>query len=140
MINRKNPNSEKIFKASGYLGRINILCSQYILEPYEKRITTFTKMKSECKELNNFSKLHFEESKQTIYYLTNQIIEEIEKLEYVNNQVDKGNCKVCNTKLTTFDTLISDEELKYKTICENCPTNIYNLLNKLEWANFSIFI
>jgi hypothetical protein len=140
MINRNSPNAKKIFKAGGYTDRIKNFCRNYILESYEERKITFQKMKSECQNFNDFAQIQFEKNKEAISILIVKIVTEIENLESINNSTEEGNCTVCNTKLKTYDTLISDEQFKYITVCENCPTTIYNLLNQLDWVTGAVFI
>lgn len=140
MIRLNSPNAKKIFRAAGYTDRLKGFCKKYILESYSVRKDTFQKMKSECLAFSEFSKIQFEERKDAIQILINELIIEIENLEAMNEITQEGHCKVCNTSLKTYDTLVSDKILRFITVCPNCPEKIYHLLNKLDWATGAVFI
>jgi hypothetical protein len=132
MLDLNHPDTQNIFTASGYLTRINLSCRKYIKENYEERQLTFLEMKSECDALNDFSAIHFAGTKTVIVELTEKIKGEIDQLEKINLTTDEGCCSVCNTPLNTIDTFIKDKQLRYMTICQECPIAIYGLLNELE--------
>ena len=131
MINIDNPKSEFIFKAGAYSGRIKNFCRLFIIQGFSERKETFKKMRQECINLRAFSEKHFKENLNEINQISDELISEIKKLEKVNELTQKGNCSVCGSKLKTFDSLI--KEVGELTICENCPSNIYDLTNKLDW-------
>ncbi|KAA0127612.1 hypothetical protein FY557_12045 [Chryseobacterium sp. SN22] len=97
-------------------------------------------MKSECLALNEFLQIHFEERKEAIQILMNELIIEIENLEVKNEITQEGHCNVCNSPLKTYDTLGSDKTPRSITVCPNCPEKINHLLNKLDWATSTVFI
>ncbi|GAB3721612.1 hypothetical protein [Flavobacterium koreense] len=130
MIDINHPNSQFIFEASGYTDRIKNYCRIYINESFEQRIITFEKMKQECLNLKTFSEEHFKDRTKDIYDVTQKLISEIDSLQKINNETTIGNCKVCDNKLKTFDSRV--KEVGFITICNNCPTIIYELTNNLE--------
>jgi isoleucyl-tRNA synthetase len=132
MLDLNHPATQYIMEASGFLTRINLSCRKYILENFEERQVTFLAMKTECDLLNDYSAIHFSEIKEVIAKLVEKTKSEIEKLEKINQITEEGCCTVCNSKLKTIDTLVKDKELRYMTICLECPTPIYRLLNELE--------
>lgn len=132
MLNINNPESKLILNAAVYIDAIKSLCTKFIVEDFEDRKATFLEMKLQCVELNKFSKVNFVRNPERISKLIDRIIYEIEKLEGVNILTQPGNCKVCNNKLNTFDTLLKEKQHRYKTICEKCPNEIIYLLCDLE--------
>ena len=130
MIDINHPNAQFIFEAAGYTGRLKNYCRVYINESFEQRQLTFEKMKQECIHLKTFSEIHFKESIDDINNTIQKLISEIDLLEKINIETTTGNCKVCDTKLNTFDSLVKD--VGFLTICENCPTKIYELTNRME--------
>lgn len=140
MIDINHPQSELIFKASKFTNQLKEYCRKYILETFEERKITFQDMKIEALLLEEFSEAHFKESLHTISSLINNLNIEIDKLESINMISKDGNCTVCNTKLTTFDTLIKEKKFRFITICEKCPNEIYNIINEIDWATGVAFI
>lgn len=140
MIDINHPESEFIFQAGAFTDRIRNYCRKYILETFEERKITFQDMKIEGLILQEFSEIHFKENFISISLLINDLNTEIEKLESINIISEDGNCTVCNTKLTTFDTLIKEKDFRFITICKKCPSEIYNILNKLDWLTGAAFI
>ena len=138
MIDINDPKSEYIFKAARYTDQIKDFCRIYILQNYNDRKETFQKMKQECESLKVFSKKHFSENGADIFKVSDELISEIERLETINNTTEQGNCNVCNTKLKTFDSLI--KEVGMITICEKCPSTIYDCIYKLDCLTGASFI
>ena len=138
MIHINNPNSEFIFKASGYTNRIKGLCQIYITQDFENRKNTFEKMELECVNLKIFSEKHFNDNILYINEIADEIITEIRMLGRINDLTEDGNCTVCNSKLNTFNSLV--KEVGMITICEKCPSKIIDYTNKLEWLTGAAFI
>ncbi|GEN74782.1 Spc97/Spc98 family protein [Chryseobacterium hagamense] len=140
MIRLNSPDAEKIFRAGGYTDRIKSFCRKYILESYNERKDIFQKMKSECSAFSEFSKSQFKERNEAIQLSINEVINEIKKLEAMNEITQEGHCNVCNAPLKTHDTLVSDKILRFITVCPNCPEKIHKLLDTLDWATGAVFI
>lgn len=140
MIDINHPNSEFIFQAGAFTDRIKRYCQKYILETFEQRKITFQDMKIEALLLLEFSEIHFKENLSSISELVDDLNKEIDKLEVINVVSEEGNCTACNTKLKTFDTLIKEKDLRFMTVCEKCPNEIYNIINQLDWATEAAFI
>lgn len=140
MIDINHPDSEFIFEASVFTDRIRNYCRKYILETFDDRKLTFQEMELEGLLLIEFSEVHFKENFTIITELVNDLINEIHKLKAININYESGNCAVCNTKLRTFDTLIKEEDLRFMTMCEKCPDEIYKIINMTDWATGAAFI
>ncbi|WP_404985668.1 hypothetical protein ACI513_00350 [Chryseobacterium sp. M5] len=140
MIDINHPDSEFIFQAGAFTDRIKNYCRKYILETFDNRKIIFEEMEFEGLLLVEFSALHFKENLNIIEDLVNDLNKEIKNLKTINTNSEHGNCTVCNTKLKTFDTLIKERDFRFITVCEKCPNEIYNILNKIDWATGAAFI
>ncbi|MCP4053690.1 MAG: hypothetical protein GY739_11595 [Mesoflavibacter sp.] len=138
MIDINDPKSEFVFGAGAYTDRIKDFCRLYIVQDFVERNETFEKMKKECLNLKKFSEKHFEENINDINQISDKLISEIIKLEKINELTKEGNCKVCDSKLKTFDSLV--KEVGMLTVCEKCPSKIYDYTNKLDWLTGAAFI
>lgn len=132
MIDINHPDSQFIFQAAIFTDNIRTYCRKYILETFDKRQITFQDIQIEGLLLHEFSELHFKKNLNDISELINDLNAEIEKLKAIDIQCEAGNCTVCNTRLKFFESLTRDEGIQYFT-CENCPCEIYRILNQLDW-------
>ena len=140
MIDINHPDSEFIFQAGAFTDRIKNYCRKYILETFDNRKIIFEEMEFEGLLLVEFSASHFKENLNIIVDLVNELNKEIKNLKAININSEHGNCTVCNTKLKTFDTLIKEKDFRFITVCEKCPNEIYNILNKIDWETGAAFI
>lgn len=140
MIDINNPDSEFIFQAGAFTDRIKNYCRKYILETFDNRKIIFEEMEFEGLLFVEFSALHFKENLNIIEDLVNDLNKEIKNLKTINTNSEHCNCTVCNTKLKTFDTLNKERDFRFITVCEKCPNEIYNILNKIDWATGAAFI
>lgn len=131
MLDLNDPNTENIFKASGYIDRIRTKTSEYIRQNYTERTETFLQMMIECEELKNLAKLVFPNAKKQIGIECDKIISEIERLMTYHKPFKKGCCTVCLNQIYSFNAGYKGaEEIYY---CKTCPEKINKSLNALGY-------
>ncbi|QES93614.1 hypothetical protein F0358_13235 [Empedobacter brevis] len=138
MLDLNHPQTNNIFKSSGYIDRIKFGCQTYINQTYEERQLTFDKMKIECDKMLTFSKNVFPKQFNDIENSLKKIEIEISNLRLINQESEPGKCKVCNGEIKSFKSYV--KEFPKITICQKCPKSIYNFLLELEGLTGAMWI
>jgi hypothetical protein len=130
MLNLDDPRSEIIFKASSYIDRIKMSCTKFPLQEFEERQLTFLNMEILCEEFIEFIKVNYPEKEDNIIKTITEVQSEVEKLSNINIETEPGNCKVCNGRISHYDSLVKEFGIIYN--CDTCSQNIYKFANDLE--------
>lgn len=139
MLDLDHPNTENIFKASGYIDRIKIGCQKFSLQNYSDRSETFLNMLLECVQFNMFAEKHFKHSIKQIIVCLGSIESEIERLAAIErDDIEEGNCNICSNKLSSLHLGINNAEMEFN--CDPCSKEIYKQLFDLEYLTGAIAI
>lgn len=131
MLDLDHPHTENIFKAAGFIGRVKMGCRKFSIQNFSDRNETFLNMLQECDELKLHVEKHFKHSLQEINEYLKCINLEIERLAAIDrHDIEKGNCNICNHKLSSFHPGIKEAKMVF--YCESCSKELYKLLYDLE--------
>ncbi|MCF2220664.1 hypothetical protein H9Q08_15360 [Chryseobacterium sp. PS-8] len=138
MLDLNHPRTRIIFKAAGYTDRLKNYCGKYTVESFNDRQETFIQMSIICDEFEQFYNLNFATIQRDVKEIIDTIKAEIDHLSKINDQTEPENCKVCNSKLFVYKSLIKEFGTFY--FCNKCSEIIVAKLNELESITGAVFI
>jgi hypothetical protein len=131
MLDFNNPQSENIFTASEYIGKLKSNCYEYVLMDFADRQQVFLEMISTSEELSEFSETAFPESLEKIKQLCDEIILEVNRLKVLNETTEPGKCNLCNGELSFLKTYDSGSTVNVP-LCKDCSRPLIRKISELE--------